>query len=155
LDWLNKLPNPDQSDFGWGKFMDGIDAIVMGRNTFEQTLTFGEWPYTKPLFVLSSTLQDVPEHLIDNVEIVCGEIVTLIGQLSQRGYNNLYIDGGKVVQSFLKMDLIDEMIITTVPILLGDGIPLFGKLEQSLQFSLVKTETFSNHLVKSHYFRER
>ncbi len=75
--------------------------------------------------------------------------------MNQKGYQNLYIDGGRVIQSFLQEDLIDEMIITRAPILLGKGFPLFGQLEKHLQFRHKKTEIYNNTLVKSHYIRDR
>jgi dihydrofolate reductase len=155
LDWLFEIPNPEQSDFGYAEFISGIDAIVMGRNTFMKVLTFGAWPYNKPIFVLSNTLVNVPGDVADKVEIVNGEVKVLVGQLNKRGHCNLYVDGGSVIQSFLEEDLIDEMIITRVPILLGDGIPLFGKFTRSLKFSHKKTEILNDSLVKSYYTRVR
>lgn len=155
LDWLFDIPNPDQSDYGYSEFMGGIDAIVMGRNTFEKVLTFSDWPYNKPVFVLSNSLTAVPEPIVAQAEIVKGDIKSLVNQLHQRGYQNLYVDGGKIIQSFLKADLIDEMIITRVPILLGNGLPLFGQLDQSIKFNYKKTEVYDNTLVKSFYIRAR
>jgi dihydrofolate reductase len=153
IDWLNDIPNPDGSDYGYSDFIKTIDAIVMGRNTFEKILTFDNWPYANPVFVLSNSLKEVPIGLLGKAEIVSGEIKDFIIHLKQRGYMNLYIDGGKVIQSFLKEDLIDEMIITRVPILLGAGIPLFGDVGQSLRFKHEKTIVYDNQLVKSHYIR--
>jgi dihydrofolate reductase len=153
LDWLMDVPNPEKSDFGFAEFMDTIDALVMGRNTFEKVLAFGEWPYTKPVFVLSTRMENVPEYLSDKAELIKGAPKEVVAQLAERGYKNLYIDGGKVIQSFLNEDLIDEMIITRVPILLGQGIPLFSEHEQSLKFKHVKTEVLNNYLVKSTYQR--
>ncbi|MFC1942236.1 dihydrofolate reductase family protein [Chloroflexota bacterium] len=155
VDWLNDIPNPEQSDFGFAKFMSGINAIVMGRNTFEQVLTFGSWPYDKPVFVLSNTLAKIPSGYESKVEIVNGDLGELVGRLHEKGYSNLYIDGGKTIQNFLAEDLIDEMIITKIPVLLGDGIPLFGKIDQSLKFSHIKTEVINDSLVMSHFSRER
>ncbi|ESA37021.1 dihydrofolate reductase [Leptolyngbya sp. Heron Island J] len=156
VDWLDEIPNPEQSDFGYGEFISHIDAIVMGRNSFEKVLTFGDWPYSKPVFVLSNALKTVPENLVDTVEIVSStDIKTLVHQLNKQGYQNLYIDGGRTIQSFLAEDMIDELIITRVPILLGQGIPLFGTLSNSLQFQHEKTELFNNLLVKSAYRRLR
>jgi len=155
VDWLDQIPNPERNDFGFGRFMSGIDALVMGRITFEKVLTFGSWPYDKPVFVLSNTLSDVPAEVVGKAEIVDDTPRPLIQRLDQRGFRNLYVDGGKVIQSFLEDDLVDEMIITRVPILLGDGIPLFGRLRMWLQFSHVKTETFNNALVQSTYTRVR
>lgn len=156
VDWLDEIPNPDQSDFGYGEFISHIDAILMGRNSFEKVLTFGVWPYKKPVFVLSNRLKHIPENLINTVEIISGnDIKTVVNRLNERGYHNLYIDGGRTVQSFLAEDMIDELIITRVPILLGDGIPLFGRLTDKLRFRHKKTEVFNNTLVMSAYSRLR
>lgn len=155
LDWLYTLANPEQSDYGYADFISKIDAIVMGRNTFEKVLTFGEWPYDRPVFLLSNSLATLPERILDKAEIVNGDIKKLVNQLNQRGYNNLYVDGGGVIQSFLKEDLIDEMIITLVPILLGNGFSLFGKLDRHLKFRHQKTEIYNKTLVKNYYTRDR
>lgn len=155
LDWLFEIPNPEKSDYGYAEFMSGIDAIVMGRNTFEKVLTFDFWPYDKPVFVLSNRLSSVPRHVADKAEIVRSNMRTLVEKLNKRGYLNLYVDGGRVIQSFLEEDLIDEMIITRVPILLGEGIPLFGKVSKVLKFRLKKTESLNETLVKSYYTRIR
>ena len=153
IGWLNEIPNPSNSDYGYAEFIENIDALVMGRNTFELVLTFGDWPYGKPVFVLSNSLDNVPEGMEDKAEIVKGDLKTLVEMLKKRGYEDLYVDGGSVIQSFLKEDLIDEMIITRVPILLGEGIPLFGKLENHMKFKLVKTVTYNESLVSGHYIR--
>ena len=91
----------------------------------------------------------------DKVEFVSGTPVDIVAQLKDLGHHNLYIDGGFTIQSFLEEDLIDEMIITRVPVLLGNGIPLFGEVSQRLQFKHVGTEIFNESLVKSHYIRIR
>lgn len=153
LDWLVNIPNPDNSDYGFNDFINRIDAIIMGRNTYDKVLTFGEWPYTKKVFVLSNSIKSVSEEMTDKAEIISGNIPALISDLNRRGFYNFYVDGGKVIQSFLNEDLIDEMIITRIPVLLGEGIPLFGKLAKSIKFSQVKTEIFSNGLVKNCYIR--
>jgi len=151
IEWLTEIPNPNNSDYGFNDFIQKIDAIVMGRNTFEKVLSYGQWPYTKKVFVLSSRLKKVPEGLADKVEIIAGDVRSVTDDLNKRGYFNLYIDGGKVVQGFLREGLIDEMIVTRIPILLGSGIPLFGKLEKPIRFDEVETEILDDLLVKSHY----
>jgi len=118
-------------------------------------LTFNFWPYDKPVFVLSNRLTELPDACNGKAEIVNGDLNELIKRLNERGYRNLYIDGGKTVQNFLREDLVDEMIIATVPVLLGDGIPLFGKLNHSIDFCHKKTEIISNSLVMSFYVRYR
>ena len=152
IEWLNNIPNPDKSDFGFNDFMELIDGIVMGRNTFETVLGFeGQWPYSKKVFVLSDKLKKVPIDLSDKVEIIYGEVDIINSDLKKRGFMNLYIDGGKTIQEFLKAGLIDEMIITRVPIILGGGIPLFSDLDNPIAFKEVKSEVINNFLVKSHY----
>ncbi|ACK64724.1 bifunctional deaminase-reductase domain protein [Rippkaea orientalis PCC 8801] len=155
LEWLEELPNPEQSDYGYAEFMKSIDAIMMGRNTFEKVLTFAQWVYNKPVFILSNSLTKLPDDILDKAEIIKGDIKKLISQLNQKGYKNLYIDGGQVIQSFLQEDLIDEIIITRVPIILGKGVSLFGEREKPLKFRHQKTQIYNNILVKSHYIRER
>jgi dihydrofolate reductase len=155
LDWLNETPNPENSDYGFAEFMSCTDAVVMGRKTFEKILTFDVWPYTKPVFVPSRSKISIPKNLKGKAESINGSPKMIVEQLKELGHQNLYIDGGITIQGFLEEDLIDEMIITRVPILLGDGIPLFGKLNQRLHFSLKKTELLNENLVKSYYTRIR
>jgi dihydrofolate reductase len=151
IDWLHDIPNPEGSDFGFNDFMENIDALVMGRNTFEVVLKFSEWYYSKPVFVLSNTLQSIPERLTGKAEIIKGEPEAIVKSLHSKNYKNLYIDGGKTIQSFLSQGLIDEIIITKIPLLLGEGIPLFGILSDVQKFKHVKTEVYNNSLVKTHY----
>lgn len=155
IDWLFDVPNPDNSDFGYSEFMKRIDAIVVGRSTFELVLTFGTWPYTKPVVVLSKKLKSVPEDLTDKAEILKGEPVSVVKELNSRGYMNLYIDGGKTIQGFLKQGLIDELIITRIPILLGGGIPLFSELTKEQKFRHMNTDILNGAFVRSYYRRMR
>ncbi|CAM4165533.1 dihydrofolate reductase family protein [Pseudoalteromonas maricaloris] len=156
LDWLHDLPNPEGSDLGFADFMARVDAIIMGRNTFETIQGFDcEWPYNKPVFVLSNTLKEVPKVFSDKVSLVRGELTDIVKQLAQLGFKNLYIDGGKTIQSFLQQDLIDELIITTIPTILGGGTPLFGKLNEPLKFRHVNTVRYLDCVVKNYYIRQR
>lgn len=157
IDWLMELPNPTQSDYGFSLFMERIDAIIMGRRTFETVMGFGQWPYpaTKPLFVLSNTLRAIPTDLPAPVELVNGDLKSILSSLNKKGLHEFYVDGGKTIRSFLREDLIDEIIITRIPILLGAGIPLFDGNNQELKFDHVETELHHNMLVKSRYLRKR
>jgi dihydrofolate reductase len=154
LNWLYEIPNPNNDDYGYTEFLSGIDAIVMGRGTYEKVLSFEQWPYEKPAFVLSRTLTSVPDALADKVEFIKGDLKPLVRELNARGYQNLYIDGGKTIQSFLAEDLIDVMIIARIPVLLGNGIPLFGKMTHDIKFSHQKTDIYGD-IVKSFYTRVR
>ena len=155
IEWLNEIPNPENSDLGFVEFMNKIDAVVMGRNTFTKVQSFGLWPYHKPVYVSSSSLTQLPEEFADKAQIINLKPLAIIENLNKDGMTNLYIDGGALIQSFLREDLIDELIITSIPVLLGDGIPLFGKLRNSLKFSHQNTEILLNSLVQSHYIRQR
>lgn len=156
LDWLQAVPNPDRLDLGYNSFIAQVDALVMGRTTFETVCGFNMvWPYKIPVFVMSNTLSEVPEKYRDKATLLNGPLKQVLGQLHEKGYGRLYIDGGSLVQSFLREDLIDELIITRLPIVLGGGIPLFSTLPETLQFEHVKTEVLLNEMVQSHYKRKR
>ena len=156
LDWLEMVSNPDQLDMGYNDLMNDIDAIIMGRTTFETVLSFDiEWPYKKPVFVLSHSIKEIPAKLKNIVFLISGEETNVLKAIHKKGFYNLYIDGGKVVQNFLKQDLIDELRLTTIPIILGDGVPLFDILPKSLEFTHVKTEVFYHQIVQSYYKRAR
>lgn len=153
IEWLLSIPNPDEEDAGYKKFISGIDAIIMGRKTFNTVAGFNPWPYTKPVFVLSSTLLKIPESLQNKAEQITGSPINIVEHLNKRGYNNLYIDGGNTIQGFLAANLIDELIITRIPIVLGGGASLFGKLDVPQYFKHVKTKVFLNLMVQSCYER--
>ena len=156
LDWLELIPNPDHIEMGFSALMEEIDAIVMGRNTYEVVLGFpGEWPYPKPVFVLSHTLDTVPDRLKEKVSITRGTPQEVLYTLHSKGYLNLYIDGGTTLQNFLKEDLIDELRITTIPVLLGGGFPLFGELPNQLVFEHVQSKIFLSQIVQNIYRRKR
>lgn len=155
IDWLIDLPNPGASDYGYAEFMGRIDAVLMGRKTFETVLGFPLWPYSKPVYVLSTTLKSIPKDLSGKAEIVKGGAEEILRELSAKGIGTLYVDGGQTIQGFLKEDLIDEMIIARIPVILGDGIPLFSVVPSELLFEHVRTDIYNNAVVKSSYLRKR
>ncbi len=156
LEWLHAIPNPENNDMGYNQLMEDIDAIVMGRTTFETVCGFGiEWPYQKPVFVLSRSIKTIPEKLKEKVFLLAGSPQEVLQEIHNRGYLRLYIDGGRTVQDFLKADLIDELRITTIPILLGGGFPLFGELSETMEFEHIQSTVFLNQLVQDHYRRKR
>jgi len=156
IDWLNSVPNPDQEDLGYMPFMESVNALLMGRLTFEKVLSFGiPWPYDKPVFVWSSKLNEIPVELYGKVELVKGKPAELIRKLNDKGYRQIYIDGGRTIQTFLEEDLIDELTISRIPVLLGDGFPLFGELPAMLHFTLVRSEVFLGQIVQDTYIRKR
>lgn len=156
IDWLHAIPNPDHNDMGYNQFISTVDAIVMGRITFETVMGFDmDWPYEIPVFVLSRTLKSVPESLTDKVHLVQGTLDEIAQTIYEQGYSDLYIDGGTTIQGFLKEDLIDQLIITTIPVLLGGGSPLFGSLDQQLAFEHIKATRYLDCTVQNEYRRKR
>jgi len=155
LDWLQTVPNPENIDMGYTAFTKDIDALVMGRNTYQTVLGFDvPWPYEKPVFVLSSSLKVVPADLEGKIFFVNGPLKEVLSHIHKEGHHNLYIDGGKCIQSFLKEDLIDDLILTTIPVLLGDGSPLFSTFDGPLNFELTDSKIYLNQIVQNHYQRK-
>lgn len=153
IDWL-PMGDPDGSgeDDGFEAFMTSIDVLVMGRHTYEQVLTFGDWPYgSQQVVVLSSRRLSLHEALPETVTTASGSPAEIIKMLENQGARHLYIDGGQTIQQFLDDGLIQELTITTIPVLLGSGIPLFGPLEADIQLRHTQTRSFASGLVQSRY----
>jgi len=156
IDFLESVPNPEHDDLGFARFMESVDAQLMGRKTFETVLGFGvAWPYPKHVFVYSSTLKTVPDELVGKVTIVSGELGALIDRLNGEGYERLYVDGGELIHSLLREDRIDSMTVARLPVLLGGGISLFGPTRAHLDFEHVETEVLLDAIVMSTYRRKR
>lgn len=151
LDWL---PNPGESDTsdecGFADFFSSVDCLVMGRNTLDVVLQFGEWPYEgKRVLVLSQTLSQVPEHLQKKVELTSEALPALIERLKSEGCSRIYVDGGKTIQSFINESLLTDITITTIPVLLGEGIRLFGKTRNDVPLKHLETRVCGEGLVQS------
>ncbi|MBN1760554.1 MAG: dihydrofolate reductase family protein [Chitinispirillaceae bacterium] len=155
LDWLTQHNNGAAGDCGYDSFLRTVDAIVMGRATFEFVSGLNEWPYSLPVFVLSSTIGSLSPVWDGRASVVNESPNILVTSLAERGFKHLYIDGGKTVSSFLQDDLIDTIIITTVPVLLGTGVPLFSGDRPEQRFERVRTEVFGAVLVTTTYRRIR
>jgi dihydrofolate reductase len=152
LDWLMKKRTQGE-DHGYDEFMESVDGLVIGSGSFRTTLTFGAWPYEKPVFVLSSTLKDsgVPAELRDKVSITGQSPLQVMASLPEKGWKRAYIDGGKVIQSFLREGLIDDMTVTIVPILIGAGKRMFGALDGDVDLQLLATKQFPSGLLSMKY----
>ena len=148
---LDFLPPGGGEPHGYVEFIASVDALVIGRNTYEIVLAFDEWPYgDKPVFVLSSKpLRDAPAGAV--VERMSGEAGDIVSQLAARGYEHLYIDGGITIQQFLRAGLIQRLIVTRVPVLIGAGVPLFGPLDRDIRLTHVATHQYASGLVQSEY----
>lgn len=151
LDWL---PADGGEPHGYDQFVSSVDTIVIGRKTFETVMTFDAWPYgNKRVVVLSSRLVEVSEALARGgvVEQMGGSPAEIHSNLAARGAQHVYIDGGITIQRFLRAGLIDRLIVTRVPVLIGEGIPLFGSLSQDVRLRHVATRSYPSGLVQSEY----
>jgi dihydrofolate reductase len=136
---------------GYEEFIASVDALVIGRKTFETALGFGGWPYgDRPVFVLTSRpLSPTPPDAI--VERVVGTPAAILDTVGKRGLGHVYVDGGITIQQFLTAGLIQRLIVTRVPVLIGSGIPLFGPLQKDIPLRHVATRTFASGLVQTEY----
>jgi dihydrofolate reductase len=152
IGWLLERDDPTE-DHGYASFIADKDAIVMGRGSYEKVLTMGEWAYDRPVLVLSRQLAGtpVPEALQGKVRFSNCTPSDAMTQLASEGVRRVYVDGGQVVQSFLRDSLIADMVVTTVPVLIGTGIPLFGALPQDVSLALESSRHFPSGLVQSTY----
>lgn len=149
LDWL---PADGGEPHGYEEFIATVDAIVMGRKTFETVLTFDDWPYgTKPVVVLSSKPSALKAPAGAVCEMMTGTPPEIVARLSAGGMTHLYVDGGATIQGFLEAGLIRRLIITRIPVLLGSGIPLFGPLSRDVRLRHVVTRAFPSGMVQSEY----
>ena len=149
LDWL---PEGGGEPHGYEEFMATVDALVIGRKTFEKVLTFAPWPYgSKRVVVLSSQPLDLSKAVGGVVEQRSGSPSDIVAQLAASGAENLYVDGGITIQRFLHAGLVQRLIITRVPVLIGSGIPLFGPLPHDVRLTHISTRHFPSGLVQSEY----
>jgi dihydrofolate reductase len=148
---LDFLPAGGGEPHGYDEFINSVDALVIGRKTYETVLKFDTWPYgEKPVFVLStSPLAQAPAGAV--VEHMSGEPAEIVSLLAARGIQHAYVDGGITVQRFLQAGLIQRLIITRVPVLIGDGVPLFGSLPHDVRLEHVATRSYQTGLVQSEY----
>jgi len=146
------LPEGGGEPHGYTEFMATVDAVVMGRNTWDVVLGLGAWPFAdKRVVVLSTRPVDLTPAAGHPVEQMAGTPAEIVAKLAASGAHHLYVDGGITVQRFLQAGLVDRITITRVPVLIGDGIPLFGVLPRDVRLRHVATQQYKSGLVKSEY----
>ena len=152
IEWLLQRDDPSE-DHGYNLFIENIDAIIMGRGSFQSVRDFTPWPYTRPVLVLTATLADqpVPRELEGKVRFSGSSPEEAMAMLEAEGCRRVYIDGGLVIQSFLRLGLISDMVITHIPVLLGSGRSLFGPIPKDISLIHEETRTFPSGLVQSSY----
>ena len=152
IDWLMGRDTGGE-DHGYDGFIARIDAVVMGRGTWDVVAGFDPWPYAVPVLVLSKALAGapVPEALQGKVRFADLSPTAAMDRLAAEGAARVYVDGGQLVQAFLRDALIDDLVITRVPVLIGAGRPLFGALAGDLVLIHESTRSFPSGLVQSRY----
>lgn len=154
IDWLDH--DSRGQDYGWAAFRESIDALILGRKTYEQVLGFDvDWPYQGlSTFVWSRSLSsdDIPSALAnETVEVSALSAVDLLKELAGRGLRSVWIDGGQTLKAFLAAGLVDVITVTRIPVLIGQGVPLFGSLPKDIQLNHLDTRHFESGVVQSSY----
>jgi dihydrofolate reductase len=149
---LDFLPPGGGEEHGYEEFMKSVDALVIGRNTYDKVLSFDPWPYgNKPVIVLSTGPINPPHAKGAVVERLSGTPHEILANLASRGWTHVYVDGGITITRFLEANLIQRLIITRVPVLIGTGIPLFGALPRDIKLTHIATRAYQSGLVQSEY----
>ena len=137
---------------GYDEFFASVDTIVIGRHTFETVLAFPDWPYgDKRVVVLSSRPVDLSAVRGGTIEQMGGSPAEIVAKLAEKGARHVYVDGGVTIQGFLRAGLVDRLTVSRVPMLIGDGIPLFGALPHDVKLRHVATLPYAGGLVQSEY----
>lgn len=148
-DFLFLKPNVDN---GYNDFIATVDALVIGRGTFEVVRRFKEWPYGKKrVIVLSHAPGRLRTPPGTHCEFLSATPKQVVARLAKRGVKHIYVDGGRTIQGFLGAGLVQRMIITRVPVLIGEGIPLFGSVPRDIRLRHVRTRTLRNGMVQTEY----
>jgi dihydrofolate reductase len=149
---LDFLPPGGGEPHGYNEFFASVDALVIGRKTFETVLAFPEWPYgNKRVVVLSSRPVDLSVVRGGRVEQMAGTPAEIVSKLAGSGAQHVYVDGGITIQRFLRAGLVQRLIITRVPVLIGEGIPLFGTLPADIRLRHIATRHYPSGLVQTEY----
>lgn len=135
-------------DYGYQIFFDSVDALILGRKTYEAVTKFEQWPYPHKRVIVLSHEQDI---LTEQIELYSGEPESLANKLAQEGVRHVWVDGGSLISQFLNAQLIDQMILSVVPVILGSGVPLFQSIQRRLPCRMVYSQSYPNGLIKIHY----
>jgi len=149
LDFLATVERANE-DYGFAEFFGSVDALLIGRNTYETALGFAEWPYAGKRCVVL-THRETPS--VHGEQFFAGEPAALLEQLALSGAQRLYVDGGAVIREFLQQGLIDDLTLSIVPVLLGTGIPLFGSELPEQKLRLESSKAYESGLVQLRYAR--
>lgn len=156
LDWLNAVPPPQTGDYGYQDFLKSVGTIVMGRKTYDEIIGFGiDWPYVG----IDSYVVSNNEHLLirsPDTYLLKGSIGDFVTELQQKASKDIWlVGGGQLITSFINEDLLDKMILTLIPQVIGEGIPLFAHKPMHTNWRLTQTATFDTGVVSLTYEKIR
>jgi dihydrofolate reductase len=149
------LPEKDYDNNGFREFVATVDAHVIGRRTFDWAASRAKWPYRKPVIVLSRSPANVSVPTGADCTVMKATPKQVVSRLAKRGVKHIYVDGGQTIQDFLRANLVDRLIINRYPVLIGEGVPLFGALPHDVRLKHVRTQSYPKGLVKSEYRVDR
>lgn len=145
-DWLFT-----DGDYGYHEFYNSIGTVLMGRKTYDKVLEFGDYPYKDKRSIIF-TRQDPSLQVTDKLEFVSGDIVKFTDSLRRSESDDVWLVGGsQIIRLFLEQDLIDEIILSIHPVILGNGIPLFDRIKKEVHMELINNVSFESGLVQLHY----
>jgi dihydrofolate reductase len=147
IDWLSVVERAGE-DYGYRRFHDSVDTVVVGRNTYELALGFETWPYVRKRCIVLTHAALASRHA---EEFASGDVSALVEKLSASGAKRVYVDGAAVIQQFLAAGLITDVTISILPILIGDGVRLFDATGRDIPLSLVTSRSFPSGLVQIEY----
>ena len=154
IEWLHRPEYSGTSINGltYDEFISTVDVLIMGRNTFEKVKTFDVWPYEGTLVtVLTNKKFEIPPALKGKIRIEAGQPKKILSKLQKEGSRHFYIDGGITIQRFLQEKLVNELTITRIPLILGNGIPLFNYLREEQPLKLIEVNKSENGFVQERY----
>lgn len=146
LDWLDQVGGFDE-DYGFKKLLGNIDALIIGRKTYEVATTVPD-PYPgKRVVVLSNSLNSVR----NDMELYQGDLTDLLTKLHKDGIKHVWIDGGMTISQFLSSQMVDTMTLSIIPVILGSGIPLFNVIDKEIHCRAISSQTYPSGLVQLRY----
>lgn len=157
VDWLDNLKEPTEPHFTFNDLMNTIDCILMGANTFIKLQSFNVWPYPagKTVYVYSSSIKELDKIYEGKAELITGSPREVLEKLKKEGKKNVYVDGGKTIQSFLIEGLVDEMYIFLISKIIGGGISLFGSIEREINLKIENVKRVGEEMMMCHYKVQR
>ncbi|EGK05266.1 dihydrofolate reductase family protein [Dysgonomonas mossii] len=154
LDWLSAYPITPELNYGYDEFFNSVDTVIMGGRTYRDILNMDViYPYKDKIsYIITRNKMNNPK---EDIHFVSENIIEALSEIKkQEGKDIWIVGGGEIISMLLDNDLIDEMIITIIPMMLGSGIPLFPNIAKELTWKLDNTHSYSNNVLQVEYHRD-